>query len=159
MGGFSFNPVKAITRAVGISDNTSKVLQAIFTPTTFVTNPVEKALTGAAIKTASHLLGGHPGQTLENQYNPNPTYDQPYYSQYYVAPTGFSDYQYQGAFAPQPYEQFNYEVPPWDYSIYSPQTIPAARPLMYQASAPQSFRTSAGFSAMDLLDLALPLFL
>lgn len=110
MGFFSsFNPIKAITRAVGISDKISRPLQAIVTPTTLIGGQLGDKLLGQAFARLNLAGSSRSQSTTPNVYtNPGagyPSYNPTYiaqYPQYAVQPSG----SYLGG-------------PQWDYSTYS----------------------------------------
>lgn len=154
------NIIKAISRAVGLPDKIGiPLVGALAFPvlaTQLAINAGESALKKFGGSEA--ILGGHPGQPAENTMMPNPTYTLPQYTQqYYVAPTGFSDYAPTPSFTP---ESFNQETPPWDYSTFSPPApivqTPSTYPVSPAVSSPTSDLLSTG---ADLLGAALPLFL
>lgn len=152
--GFSFNPTKAITRALGLSDKAIPIVNTVF-PVFYVAhkaieaagNAVNKAVSGSSAKTqAANQIMPQNGPSTNYYYTPEPS--------------GFSSYNSAGGYAPDMYNQPSYnEVPPWDYSTYSQpmnqapvSTWATSQPVYYQMPDRSSDLT-------ELLTLALPLFL
>lgn len=151
--GFSFNPVKAIVRAVGGSDELAKDINLAFPVISLPAKGVEIIGNKIAGTSSSSRSSTPRVEYIGQDYNPYSGYGQspiPYY-----APSGFSadSYSTLPSFAPGNYQDMQ-EVLPWDYSIYSHQmTVPPMyhSPVFYQTS---SIPSDGG---AGLLDLAIPL--
>jgi hypothetical protein len=171
-----FKPFKALTRALGVPDKYTPIvagaLAAVTAGSSAILGPVgggvatgiATTITPAAVDT---ILAGHPGQSSESHSVQYDSYQQPFSQQYYVAPTGFSDFAPTQGYAPpqyttDPYANFNYEVPPWDYSTSFPVTQPTVSyraPTMAPPSTSSPTYSGLVGTAEDILGMALPLFL
>ena len=153
--GFSFNPTKAITRALGLPDKAIPIVNAVFP----VFYAAHKGIEAAGNALAKATSGSNAKTQAATQIMPQS--GQSTYSYYYSPePSGFSSFNAAGGYAPDMYNQPSYgEIPPWDYSTFSPmmQTVPAStwatsQPVFYQMPDRSSDLT-------ELLTLALPLIL
>ncbi len=136
----SFNPFKAVTRAIGIKDKQAQFITDIFPGT---------VLLGSNLPSYAKRLGGHSSQPAITGYRTvqGPAQPSPYNVPYYGGGGGFSDPFSYGQLPP--YNPLGGPAP-WDYSTGS-QTYLVPQ---YQASSGGSER-----SWEDLALAALPLFL
>jgi hypothetical protein len=153
----SFDPFKAITRAVGIPD---KIVPWIF-PVPWATSK----LTDLAISATSHLISGAltpraPAQQMsvapQIGYGPTPPYNVSYGAPSYSG--GYGAGSYGGGYGGGAYDAWNYQpLPtpyggsPWGYSTQSPMYLSQPFPTY---SAPVQDRTWE-----DLIPALLPAFL